>query len=137
MPADTHAALPLPGLSPIEAKPIIARFDGGARSSDGGLLALREIEERLGMVRHLAACIGGLRAPDRIQHSLADTLRFRQQMIAAGYKDGNDAVSLQRAPLFKLTSGRLPDVAARCSQSSRARFENTPGGANSAVWPAP
>lgn len=51
MPAATHATLPLPGLSPIEGKPIIARFDGGALSSDGGLLALREIEERLGIAR--------------------------------------------------------------------------------------
>ena len=71
MPADTHATLPLPGLSPIEGKPIIARFDGGALSSDGGLLALREIEERLGIAYRLAACIDDPRAPDRIQHSLA------------------------------------------------------------------
>ncbi len=43
MPADTHATPPLPGLLPVAGKPIIARFDGGALSSDGGLLALREI----------------------------------------------------------------------------------------------
>jgi hypothetical protein len=41
MPAANQATPPLPGLSPIEGKPIIARFDGGALSSDGGLLALR------------------------------------------------------------------------------------------------
>ena len=38
---------PLPGLSPIDGKPVVARFDGGRLSSDGGLLALREIEQRL------------------------------------------------------------------------------------------
>lgn len=90
MPADSHAALPLPGLSPIEGKPIIARFDGGALSSDGGLLALREIEERPRIAQRLAACIDDPRAPDRIQHSLADMLRFRLLMIAAGYEDGNE-----------------------------------------------
>ena len=39
--------LPLPGLSPVEGKEIVARFDGGRLSSDGGLLVLREIERRL------------------------------------------------------------------------------------------
>ena len=56
MPADTYATPPLPGLSPIEGKPIIARFDGGALSSDGGLLALREIAERPGITQRLAGC---------------------------------------------------------------------------------
>ena len=127
MPADTHAAMPLLGLSPVAGKPIIARFDGGALSSDGGLMALREMEERLGIARRLAACIDDPRAPDRIQHSLADMLRFRLLMIAAGYEDGNDASSLRHDPLFKLASGRLPDAAALCSQPTLSRLENTPG----------
>jgi len=63
MPAEIHATPPLPGLSPVCGKPILARFDGGSLSSDGGLLALREVEERLGVARHLAACIGDPRAP--------------------------------------------------------------------------
>jgi len=113
MPADAHATLPLPGLTPVAGKPIIARFDGGSLSSDGGLLALREVEARLGVARRLAACIDDPRAPERIQHSLAEILRFRLLMIAAGYEDGNDADSLRHDPLFKLANGRLPDEAAR------------------------
>jgi hypothetical protein len=46
----------LPGLSPIEGKEIVARFDGGRLSSDGGLLVLREIERRLKLAERLAAC---------------------------------------------------------------------------------
>lgn len=57
MPADIDVTLPLPGLSPVAGKPIIARFDGGALSSDGGLIALREVEARLGLAERLAACI--------------------------------------------------------------------------------
>jgi hypothetical protein len=90
-------------------------------------MALREIEERLGIARRLAACIDDPRAPDRIQHSLADMLRFRLLMIAAGYEDGNDAGSLRHDALFKLASGRLPDAAALCSQPTLSRLENTPG----------
>ena len=101
MPADAHATLALPGLSPVGGKQIIARFDGGSLSSDGGLLALREVEERLGLARRLAACIDDPRAPDRIRHSLADMLRFRLLMIAAGYEDGNSAASLRHHLVFE------------------------------------
>ncbi|ESZ05453.1 hypothetical protein X737_35655 [Mesorhizobium sp. L48C026A00] len=37
----------LPGLSPIAGKSVVAKFDGGQLSSDGGLLLLRETEQRL------------------------------------------------------------------------------------------
>ena len=127
MPATTEAPLPLPGLSPVAGKLIIARFDGGSLSSDGGLLALREVEDRLGVARRLAACIDDPRAPERILHGLAEMLRFRLLMIAAGYEDGNDADSLRHDPLFKLANGRLPDAAALCSQPTISRLENTPG----------
>jgi hypothetical protein len=45
------------GLPPVCGKPIIARFDGGKLSSDGGVVALREIETRLGIANRLAACV--------------------------------------------------------------------------------
>jgi hypothetical protein len=70
MTTDSHAKLPLPGLSPVAGKPIIARLGGGSLSSDGGLLALREVEARLGVAERLAACIDDPRAPERIQHAL-------------------------------------------------------------------
>ncbi len=47
----------LPGLSPVAGKPILAWFDGDLLSSDGGQLALRETEQRLGIARRLGACI--------------------------------------------------------------------------------
>ena len=37
----------LPGLSAVQGKAVVARFDGGRLSSEGGLLVLREIEHRL------------------------------------------------------------------------------------------
>jgi hypothetical protein len=47
----------LPGLSPVQGKAIVARFDGGRLLSEGGLLALREIERRLGLADRLANCL--------------------------------------------------------------------------------
>gem|GEM_PF-4348578 len=58
MPAKVESTPALPGLSPVCGKPIIARFNGGKLSSDGGVLALREIETRLSITNRLAACVG-------------------------------------------------------------------------------
>lgn len=39
----------LPGSSPVAGKELDARFDGGRLSFDGGVLFVREIENRLGL----------------------------------------------------------------------------------------
>jgi hypothetical protein len=127
MPAKVEPTPPLPGLSPVAGKPLIARFDGGQLSSDGGLLALREVEHRLGIANRLAACIDDPRAPERVRHGVAAILRFRMLMIAAGYEDGNDADGLRHDPVFKLALDQLPDGAALCSQPTISRLENLPG----------
>jgi len=126
MPARVELTPPLPGLSPVAGKSLIARFDGGRLSSDGGLLALREVERRLGIAERLATCIGDPRMPERIRHSVADILRFRMLMIAAGYEDGNDADALRHDPVFKLALDQLPGGAALCSQPTISRLENLP-----------
>jgi hypothetical protein len=116
----------LPGLSPVQGKAIAARFDGGRLSSEGGLLALREIERRLGVGDRLAGCLKDPRAPERVGHRLAEIIRFRMLMIAAGYEDGNDADALRRDPMFKLALDRLPSDDELCSQSTISRLENLP-----------
>src|ERR1022692_4151031 len=126
MPATTETTPFLPGLSPVCGKPIVARFDAALMSSDGGLLALREVEQRLGIAQRLAACIGDPRAPERIVHGLDEIIRFRMLMIAAGYEDGNDADALRGDPMFKLAMERLPEHADLCSQSTISRTENRP-----------
>jgi len=126
MPATVESTPFLPGLSPVCGKPIVARFDAAHMSSDGGLLALREVEQRLGIAQRLAACIGDPRAPERIMHGLDEIIRFRMLMIAAGYEDGNDADALRGDPMFKLAMERLPEHADLCSQSTISRTENRP-----------
>ena len=51
--------LPLPGLSPAGGKAVVVKFDGGLLSSDGGVLALREVERRLRVADRLACCPDG------------------------------------------------------------------------------
>jgi hypothetical protein len=128
MPAEVDLTLPLPGLSPVCGKPIVARFDGGRLSSDGGVLLLAEVERRLGIADRLARCVEDPRAPDRIVHGLAEMIRFRALAIAAGYPDANDCDLLRRDPAFKMAVGRLPETGADlCSQPTMTRLENLPG----------
>jgi hypothetical protein len=119
--------LPLPGLSPVGGKSVVARFNGGLLSSDGGIIALREVEQRLRVAERLAACLEDRRAPEQIIHGLAEIIRFRLLMIAAGYEDGNDATSLRRDPIFKMALDQVPSGRALCSQSTISRLENLPG----------
>ena len=127
MPATVETTPCLPGLSPVAGKPVLARFDGEMLSSDGGLLALREVEKRLGIAAQLAACIDDPRTPERVQHGLDEIIRFRMLMIAAGYEDGNDADRLRNDPMFKLAMERLPEAGDLCSQATVSRTENLPG----------
>jgi hypothetical protein len=118
--------LSLPGLSPVSGKLVVAKFDGGLLSSDGGILVLREVEQRLHIADRLAACVPDPRAPDQITHTLADIIRFRLLMIAAGYEDGNDASTLRDDPMFKMALNLAPSDRELCSQSTISRLENLP-----------
>jgi hypothetical protein len=118
--------LPLPGLSPVCGKPVIARFDGGHLSSDGGVLVLREIEQRMGVAERLAGCIDDPRVQAQVVHGLAEMIRFRMLMIASDYEDGNDATTMRSDPAFKLAQGVLPSGRDLASQPTLSRLENWP-----------
>jgi hypothetical protein len=118
----------LPGLSPVGGKPVQVTFDAGRLTSDGGILLLAEIERSLGIAERLARCIEDPRASERVEHGLAEMIRFRALLIAAGYEDANDCDALRADPAFKTAVGRLPESAADlCSQPTMCRLENLPG----------
>jgi hypothetical protein len=118
----------LPGLSPVAGKPVQVTFDAGRLTSDGGVLVLAEIERHLGIAERLARCLEDPRASERVQHGLAEMIRFRALLIAAGYEDANDCDALRGDPAFKMAVGRLPESGAElCSQPTMCRLENLPG----------
>src|SRR5271167_2636953 len=118
----------LPGLPAIAGKLVHVAFDGGRLTSDAGILLLAAIEQRLKIAERLAACIEDPRDPERVLHGLAEMIRYRALLIAAGYPDGNDCDALKSDPAFKMAVGRLPqsddDL---CSQPTISRLENLPG----------
>src|ERR1700687_367894 len=119
--ADSSATLSFPLLS---RKPVQAAFTGGNLSSDGGLLLLAQLDQRIGLTERAAGCLRDWRLPERVQHPLLDLLRQRVYQIAAGYEDCNDADSLRRDPALKAAVGRSPvsdpDLA---SQPTLSRLE--------------
>jgi hypothetical protein len=118
----------LPGLSPVGGKPLHLTFDGGRLTSDAGVLLLAEVERRLKIAERLACCLTDRRAPERVRHTLAEMLRFRMLLIAAGYPDANDCDGLRIDPAFKMAVGRLPERGEDlCSQPTMCRLENLPG----------
>jgi Transposase DDE domain group 1 len=118
----------LPGLPSVKGKPVHAAFDGGQMTSDSGILLLAAVEQRLGIAERLAKCIEDPRAPERVRHGLAEMIRYRALLIAAGYPDGNDCDALKSDPAFKMAVGRLPQSGADlCSQPTISRLENLPG----------
>ena len=118
----------LPFLSPIASKPVHVAFDGGRLTSDVGVLVLAEIERRLGIADRLARCLEDPRDPERVIHGIAEMIRFRALLVAAGYADANDCDALRKDPAFKMAVGRLPESGEDlCSQPTMCRLENLPG----------
>ncbi|MBV8452396.1 MAG: IS1380 family transposase, partial [Deltaproteobacteria bacterium] len=80
-------------------------FQGARVTSDGGLLLVRELDERLGLGelidRHLADPRG-----KNTQLPLADLLRQSIYSRLAGYEDVNDAERLSQDPTFRLIGSK-------------------------------
>lgn len=85
---------------PLNRREIRAQFEGGAITSDGGGLLLRELEKRTGIVRQFAACFTDYRDPERIEHTVEELVAQRVYGLALGYEDLNDHEQLRRDPLL-------------------------------------
>src|SRR6202140_4220254 len=118
----------LPGLPSVKGKPVHVAFDGGRMTSDAGILLLAAAQRRLGIAERLANCIEDPARSGTVLHGLAEMIRYRALLIAAGYPDGNDCDALKSDPAFKMAVGRLPESGADlCSQPTISRLENLPG----------
>jgi hypothetical protein len=85
---------------------VVASFDGGTISSDGGSLLLRQTDQRLNLLPRLAQCFVDRRDPERVEHSVLEMLSQRIYGLALGYEDVNDHEDLRVDPLFGLLAGR-------------------------------
>jgi hypothetical protein len=84
----------------LGGRELVWRCDGGDITSDGGLLVLKQLEQRMGIVRRFAACFEDYRNPDQIEHPLLDLIRQRVFALALGYEDLNDHDQLRSDPML-------------------------------------
>ena len=90
----------------LGSRAITARFDGGAITSDAGGLLLREVEAKTGILRRFAACFTDHRAPERVEHTVAELIAQRIFALALGYEDLNDHDALRHDPLLAVLVGK-------------------------------
>ncbi len=111
----------------IRSKKVTAAFDGGAITSDAGVLLLAQAELRLGIVDRIAALIPDWRDPSRVLHSVSDIFRARVLAIACGYEDADDLDALRHDPAFMMALGKAPgEAVGLASQPTMSRWENAP-----------
>jgi hypothetical protein len=86
---------------------IVAEFNGGAISSDGGALLLRETDQKLKLLPRFSQCFLDGRNPDLIEHSVEQMLAQRVYGLALGYEDLNDHEQLRHDPLLGMLAGKV------------------------------
>jgi hypothetical protein len=94
------------GFEACGSREIVARFDGGTISSDGGALLLRQTDRRLNLLPRLAECFLDGRNQDMVEHSIVEMLSQRVYGLALGYEDLNDHEQLRKDPVFGILAGR-------------------------------
>src|SRR2546425_12793756 len=114
------------GFHPLKRREIRAEFDGGAISSDGGGLLLREVEKRIRILRQFAACFTDYRNPDLIEHTVEELVAQRIYGLALGYEDLNDHEELRNDPLLAVLVEKAdPSNEALAGKSTLNRLEQT------------
>jgi hypothetical protein len=115
-----------PCISPIELqfqrRRAVLTADADQVSSDGGVVLLRKLDERLALTTRLATLLGDGRDSARVRHSRLEQLRQRVYQICMGYEDCNDGDWLRRDPAFLLACDA--ESRALSSQPTLSRFEN-------------
>jgi hypothetical protein len=105
---------------------VVAGFDGSQMTTDGGVLLLRAVDRKIGLLKRVAACFTDTRAAERVEHSLSELLRQRIGALALGYEDLNDHEELRHDPLLGLLAGKRELGEPLAGKSTLNRLELTP-----------
>jgi hypothetical protein len=88
------------------SRQVVAGFDGGTITTDGGGLLLRETDRRLNLLPRLAECFLDARSPLLVEHTVAQLVAQRVYGLALGYEDLNDHEQLRQDPLLRVLAGK-------------------------------
>lgn len=116
-------------LFPFEAhfsRQVVAQFEGGWLTTEGGSLLLRQADRKIDLLRRLARCFTDYRQPERIAHRLEEMLAQRIYGLALGYEDLNDHEQLRQDPLLGVLAGKRDLSEPLAGKSTLNRLELTP-----------
>ncbi len=103
---------------------VVAEFNGGAISSDGGALLLRETDRRMNLLDRFVQCFLDGRNPALIEHPIEHLVAQRVYGLALGYEDLNDHEELRDDPLLRVLVGKAePGQEALAGKSTLNRME--------------
>jgi hypothetical protein len=77
---------------------LVGAFDGGAITSNGGVVLVAGVDRQVRLAERLAACFTDHRMAEAIKHALPDLLRQRIFGLALGYEDLIDHDKLRHDP---------------------------------------
>ena len=99
----------------VEARAVVASFDGGAVTSDAGALLLGAADRAIDLMRRLAGCFTDRRRAELIEHEVATLVGQRVIAIALGYEDLNDHDDLRHDPVMAVLANKLEAKRADCA----------------------
>lgn len=108
---------------------VVGDFDGGAVTSNGGALLLREADRVIGLTRQVAGAVRDGRDPDARVHSVPTLVAQRIHGLALGYEDVADHDALRHDPVLACLSDRdepvRRGVATLAGKSTLQRLEQS------------
>ena len=93
----------------VRRRQVVASFDGGRLTSDAGVVLLREVDRRIGLIDAVNACLPDPRDPRYITHEQREMLAQRIFSLALGYEDLNDQQTLRDDPALQVAAGKAAD----------------------------
>ena len=98
-------------------------FVGSKITSDAGLLAHRELDEKLGLTEMAGEFLTEQRSGRNVQHHLVPLVRQSVYSRLAGYPDTNDADRLAQDPTMRLVVSRRASDRQAAARNTVGRFE--------------
>jgi hypothetical protein len=100
---------------PLEGRPVVASFDGGAITTDAGALLLGQTDRAIRLTERFATCFTDTRTAGLVEHQVKTLVMQRVIGIALGYEDLNDHDELRNDPVLAVLASKLAAQRSDCA----------------------